>query len=157
MTHISTLLTVDPPVAQYLEHPNSNSEIRACELRGAYHLHGKTGNSGWKSSGLRHSVWEGSENTSGDTGGSRGGARGARAPLLFLDQTEAPKGRKKFFWRPPPPLISRSTSAPEYGLWFAMMQFFYSLLLSQSVQLIWINFVAVRSPTSANFILFKWM
>ena len=103
MTHISTLLTVDPPVAQYLEHPNSNSEIRACELRGAYHLHGKTGNSGWKSSGLRHSVWEGSENTSGDTGGSRGGARGARAPLLFLDQTEAPKGRKKFFWRPPPP------------------------------------------------------
>ena len=40
-----------------------------------------------------------------NSGGSRGGAWEARAPLLFLDQTEAaPEGPKKFFWRPGPPL-----------------------------------------------------
>ena len=50
------------------------------ELRGAYYLHGKTGNSGWKWNGSRHSVWEASENASG---GSRGGARGARPPPLI--------------------------------------------------------------------------
>ena len=39
-----------------------------------------------------------------NSGRSRGGAWEARAPLLFLDQTEAaPKAPKKFFWRPPPP------------------------------------------------------
>ena len=37
-----------------------------------------------------------------NSGGSRGGAWEARAPLLFLDQTEvAPKGPKKIVWRPP--------------------------------------------------------
>ena len=53
-----------------------------------------------------------------NSGGSRGGAWEARAPLLFLDQTEvAPEGPKKFFGdcpplsqglddrTPPPPLI----------------------------------------------------
>ena len=44
-----------------------------------------------------------------NSGRSRGEAWEARAPLLFLDQTEAaPKGRKKIFWRPPFPLISGS-------------------------------------------------
>ena len=42
-----------------------------------------------------------------NSGGSRRGAWEARAPFLFLDQTEAvPEGPKKFYWRPPPPLIS---------------------------------------------------
>ena len=36
---------------------------------------------------------------------SRGGARGARpSPPLFLDQTEAQRAEKEFFWRPGPPL-----------------------------------------------------
>ena len=35
------------------------------------------------------------------SGGSRGGARGP-APF-FLDQTEARRAEKKFFWRLPPP------------------------------------------------------
>ena len=37
------------------------------------------------------------------SGGSKGRARGARAPSLFLDQTEAPRAKKVFFWEPPPP------------------------------------------------------
>ena len=41
-----------------------------------------------------------------NSGGFRGGAWEARAPLLFLDQTEAaPEGSKKFFWRPGPPYL----------------------------------------------------
>ena len=43
-----------------------------------------------------------------NSGGSRGGAWEARAPLLFLDQTEAtPKEPKKFFGRLPPPPLSQ--------------------------------------------------
>ena len=40
------------------------------------------------------------------SGGSRGGiGPGARpAPPLFLDQTEAQRAKKEFFWRPGPPL-----------------------------------------------------
>ena len=40
------------------------------------------------------------------SGGSRGGAQGARAPLLFLDQTEAPGAETIFFGdRPPFPYL----------------------------------------------------
>ena len=53
------------------------------------------------------------------SGGFRGGARGTRAPLLFLDQTEARRAEKSFLETSPlplskglddhpPPLISRS-------------------------------------------------
>ena len=43
-----------------------------------------------------------------NSGGSRGGAWEARAPLLFLDQTEAaPEGLEKIFWRLRPPLYLR--------------------------------------------------
>ena len=43
-----------------------------------------------------------------NAGRSRGGAWEARAPLFFLDQTEAaPKGPKKFFGRPPSPCYLR--------------------------------------------------
>ena len=43
-----------------------------------------------------------------NSGGSRGGAWEARAPLLFLNQTEAaPEGPKKLFWRPAPPPLSQ--------------------------------------------------
>ena len=38
-----------------------------------------------------------------NSGRSRGGAWGARAPLLFLDQTEA-QGAEKFFLETAPPL-----------------------------------------------------
>ena len=41
-------------------------------------------------------------------GGSRGGARGAWAPPYFLDQTEAQRAEKKFFWDCPLPIISGS-------------------------------------------------
>ena len=41
-----------------------------------------------------------------NSGGSRGGAWGARAPLLFLDQTEAQRAEKIFLETPP--LISGS-------------------------------------------------
>ena len=41
------------------------------------------------------------------SGGSRGEARGARLPLIFRPKW-GPKGRKKVFWRPGPPLISGS-------------------------------------------------
>ena len=41
------------------------------------------------------------------SGGSRGGAWVARAPLIFRPNW-GPKGRKKIFWRPPPPLVSGS-------------------------------------------------
>ena len=41
-----------------------------------------------------------------NSGGFRGGAWEARAPLLFLDQTEAaPEGSKKIFWRQGPPYL----------------------------------------------------
>ena len=43
--------------------------------------------------------WE----TGYNRGGSRGGAWGARAPLLFLGQTEAQRA-EKIFWRPHPHL-----------------------------------------------------
>ena len=47
-----------------------------------------------------------------DRGGSRGWARGARAPLLIWRPKRGPKGRKKKFMRPGPPVISgRSGSA----------------------------------------------
>ena len=39
----------------------------------------------------------------------------------------------------------------KYALCFEVMQFFHS---SQSVQLIWIYFVASRSPSTSNFILY---
>ena len=42
-----------------------------------------------------------------NSGAFRGGAWGARAPVLFLDQTEAQRA-EKIFWRPPPALISGS-------------------------------------------------
>ena len=40
-----------------------------------------------------------------NSGGSRGWARGHPPPPLFLDQTEAQRAKKLFFWRPafPPP------------------------------------------------------
>ena len=37
------------------------------------------------------------------SGGSRGGARGARAPTLFLDQTEARRAVKNVLETTPPP------------------------------------------------------
>ena len=37
-----------------------------------------------------------------NSGGSRGGARETWPPFLFLDQTEARRTEKNFFWRPPP-------------------------------------------------------
>ena len=65
-----------------------------------------------------------------DQGGSRGGAWEARAPHLFLDQTEAaPEGPKKKFlrpghpplsqglddWVPPPPHLSEGVDPPLYN------------------------------------------
>ena len=47
------------------------------------------------------------------SGRSRRGARGTQAPPLFLDQTAARKGRKKFFWRRPP--LSEGLDPPLYG------------------------------------------
>ena len=41
--------------------------------------------------------------------GSRGGAHGARVPRLFLDQTEAWRAEKFFFWDRAPPVL---TSGP---------------------------------------------
>ena len=40
-----------------------------------------------------------------NSGGSRGGAWGARAPLLFLDQTEAQRAEILFFGDCPPPYL----------------------------------------------------
>ena len=64
------------------------------------------------------------------SGGSEGGVRGARAPPLFLDQTEAPRAPPNFFGRPPhppPPLISRSGSAT--------VQFFVKLTTNSNYKL----------------------
>ena len=44
-----------------------------------------------------------------NSGGSRGGAWEARAPLLFLDQTEAQRAEKIFLVTAPPP--------PYLGVW----------------------------------------
>ena len=41
-------------------------------------------------------------------GGSRGGVPGDLGPSLFLGQTEARRGKKKFFETGPPDLISES-------------------------------------------------
>ena len=41
------------------------------------------------------------------SGGSRGGARMALVPLLFLDQTEARRAKKNFFFLETGPLLSR--------------------------------------------------
>ena len=38
--------------------------------------------------------------------GSRGGAHGARVPFLFLDQTEAWRAEKFFFWDRAPPFLT---------------------------------------------------
>ena len=46
------------------------------------------------------------------SGGSKGGARGARAPPLFLDQTEAPRAKKIFLGDPPPIWSSGSATVP---------------------------------------------
>ena len=49
-----------------------------------------------------------------NSGGSRGGAWGARAPLLFLDKTEAQRA-EKFFRRPGPPPLSEGLDPPLYN------------------------------------------
>lgn len=57
---------------------------------------------------------------------------------------------QKFKWFAPiRTILFRKPQKIKYGLWFAAMQFFYSF---ESVQLIWIYFVAFRSPTTSNFI-----
>ena len=48
-----------------------------------------------------------------NSGGSRGGARGGRHPLSF-GPNWGPKGRKRFFSRPPPPYLRSRLTAPPY-------------------------------------------
>ena len=53
----------------------------------------------------RHSIYS----TVADPGEGPGGVR----PLpLFLDQTEARRAKKHFFWRPPPPFLRMWMTAP---------------------------------------------